>query len=107
VTSDAYQPCRTFGTCSLPPLHASEEEPEEDLTSSIVEEEEEENLTVLEKINAVLDRPILDANDWSDQGPIVEPLKKFVRSQPEVSSVTFSIIVVLGLLGTIRFINSL
>jgi hypothetical protein len=105
VTSDAYQPCRTFGTCSLvPPLHASEEEPEEDLTSSIVEEE---NLTVLEKINAVLDRPILDANDWSDQGPIVEPLKKFVRSQPEVASVTFSIIVVLGLLGTIRFINSL
>eukprot|EP00550_Attheya_septentrionalis_P009876 CAMPEP_0198287542 /NCGR_PEP_ID=MMETSP1449-20131203/6308_1 /TAXON_ID=420275 /ORGANISM="Attheya septentrionalis, Strain CCMP2084" /LENGTH=159 /DNA_ID=CAMNT_0043985503 /DNA_START=215 /DNA_END=694 /DNA_ORIENTATION=- len=107
VTNDAYKKCRpTFGTCSIQPLHASEE-PEEDPISVVVEEEEEEDLTVLEKINAVLDRPILDANDWSDQGPIVEPLKKFVRSQPEVASITFSAMVILGLLGAVRFVNSL
>ena len=53
------------------------------------------------------DTPILDANDRRDQGPVAEALKKFVRAEPEVASVTFSVVVVIILLGLTRLAISL
>ena len=53
------------------------------------------------------DTPILDANDRSDQGPVAELLKKFVRSEPELASVTFSVVVILLLVGATRLVLTL
>mmetsp|Transcript_36175 Transcript_36175/g.84582 ORF Transcript_36175/g.84582 Transcript_36175/m.84582 type:complete len:157 (-) Transcript_36175:434-904(-) len=60
------------------------------------EDEEEEEFvapeSVLDKINAALDAPLLDPNVYSDQGEISEALKEFVRGQPEVAQVVFSFV---------------
>uniref|UniRef100_A0A6T6DXR0 Uncharacterized protein n=1 Tax=Craspedostauros australis TaxID=1486917 RepID=A0A6T6DXR0_9STRA len=59
----------------------------------------------LEQLNDALDTPILDANNKSDQGPIAEALKKFVRGQPEVASITFSAVVIIALIFIVRAVN--
>mmetsp|Transcript_43300 Transcript_43300/g.85098 ORF Transcript_43300/g.85098 Transcript_43300/m.85098 type:complete len:143 (-) Transcript_43300:133-561(-) len=48
--------------------------------------------SLLEKIEAALDAPLLDPNDYSDQGWAAEALKEFVRGQPEVAQVAFSVV---------------
>mmetsp|Transcript_2141 Transcript_2141/g.4342 ORF Transcript_2141/g.4342 Transcript_2141/m.4342 type:complete len:157 (-) Transcript_2141:373-843(-) len=61
----------------------------------------ESPLSLWDKVNKFLDTPILDANNRSDQGAIAETLKEFVRDEPELAQVTFSVVVVVVLvLGT-------
>eukprot|EP00568_Trieres_chinensis_P009690 CAMPEP_0183307824 /NCGR_PEP_ID=MMETSP0160_2-20130417/19567_1 /TAXON_ID=2839 ORGANISM="Odontella Sinensis, Strain Grunow 1884" /NCGR_SAMPLE_ID=MMETSP0160_2 /ASSEMBLY_ACC=CAM_ASM_000250 /LENGTH=161 /DNA_ID=CAMNT_0025471505 /DNA_START=87 /DNA_END=572 /DNA_ORIENTATION=+ len=60
---------------------------------------------VLSRINSFLDTPILDANDRTDQGALAEALKRFVRKDPQVASVTFSAVVLLSLTGLVRLLN--
>ena len=57
--------------------------------------QEETGGGVLDKLNSVLDTPILDANNKEDQGPIVNALKNFVRDDPDAASLTFSVVVVI------------
>jgi len=71
-------------------LLSSSPSPENETTS----DEEVEKANMLQKLNSVLDTPILDANNKADQGPVVNALKNFVRDDPEVASVTFSVVVV-------------
>ena len=66
---------------------------------------EEEEKSILDKINSFLDTPILDANDRSDQGPIAETLKRFVRREPQLASVTFSVVVVAFMFLLVRVYN--
>ena len=66
-----------------------------------------EELSVLDKINKFLDTPILDANNRSDQGAVTEALKEFVRDEPEVAQVTFSVAVVAILVLLTKIITSL
>ena len=61
-------------------------------TTTTAAEEEEGN--ILDKINKFLDTPILDANNRSNQGAVAETLKGFVRDEPEIAQVAFSIVVV-------------
>mmetsp|Transcript_42206 Transcript_42206/g.62498 ORF Transcript_42206/g.62498 Transcript_42206/m.62498 type:complete len:182 (+) Transcript_42206:45-590(+) len=49
---------------------------------------------ILDKINAFLDTPILDPNEKTDQGPIQEALKGFVRDDPETAQLAFSVFTV-------------
>jgi len=58
------------------------------------ESSSDENKSFLDKINDFLDTPILDANNRSNQGAIAEFLKEFVRDEPEIAQVTFSVVVV-------------
>ena len=61
----------------------------------------------LERLNEFLDTPILDANNRSDQGPLAEVLKDFVRSSPEVAQLAFSVVVIGLLVGLVRLFTSL
>jgi hypothetical protein len=65
----------------------------------------QDKTSLLDQLNAALDSPILDANNQADQGFVAETLKLFVRGQPEVASVTFSIIVIGMLIGLVRLFN--
>ena len=67
----------------------NEEMTEKDET--VVEETEK---SLLDKFNDFLDTPILDANNRSDQGAVAEVLKEFVRDEPEIAQVAFSVVVV-------------
>jgi hypothetical protein len=60
---------------------------------------------LFEQINDVLNTPILDANVRSDQGPVAEALKKFVRREPQVASVTFSVVVLATIALLFRLYN--
>eukprot|EP00747_Dinoflagellata_sp_TGD_P042333 gnl/TRDRNA2_/TRDRNA2_142022_c0_seq1.p1 gnl/TRDRNA2_/TRDRNA2_142022_c0~~gnl/TRDRNA2_/TRDRNA2_142022_c0_seq1.p1 ORF type:complete len:202 (-),score=26.18 gnl/TRDRNA2_/TRDRNA2_142022_c0_seq1:198-803(-) len=51
----------------------------------------------LERIKGALDQPILDANNREDQGPVAEALKKFVRDDPELASIVFSLSLITSL----------
>lgn len=62
---------------------------------------------VMDRINSFLDTPILDANDRSDQGPLVDKLKAFVRRDPQVASVTFSVVALLVFVLIARLYNLL
>ena len=68
--------------------------------------DEEESTNVLSHINKFLDTPILDANNKSNQGPVAEALKDFVKDDPQVASITFSVLVILAFLGQVRLFNS-
>eukprot|EP00560_Eucampia_antarctica_P008098 CAMPEP_0197826598 /NCGR_PEP_ID=MMETSP1437-20131217/3541_1 /TAXON_ID=49252 ORGANISM="Eucampia antarctica, Strain CCMP1452" /NCGR_SAMPLE_ID=MMETSP1437 /ASSEMBLY_ACC=CAM_ASM_001096 /LENGTH=147 /DNA_ID=CAMNT_0043427105 /DNA_START=187 /DNA_END=630 /DNA_ORIENTATION=- len=50
--------------------------------------------SLLDQLNDFLDTPILDANNKSDQGPMAEALKNFVRDESELAQITFSVAVV-------------
>jgi len=63
--------------------------------------------SLLEKLNTFLDTPILDANNRSDQGAVSEVLKEFVRDEPEIAQVTFSVAVVAILVLVTKFVTSL
>lgn len=63
-------------------------------STTLVDDIKEEG-GVLDKLNSVLDTPILDANNKEDQGPIVNGLKNFVRDDPDAASLTFSVVAVI------------
>jgi hypothetical protein len=60
---------------------------------------------LFQQINDVLNTPILDANVRSDQGPVAEALKKFVRREPQLASVTFSAVVLATIALLFRLYN--
>lgn len=94
------------GKRSVSLLFSTPDEDEEDTPALPVESEEE---SLFSKINKALDTPILDANNKDDQGALVEGLKKFVRDEPELSSISFSVIAVIFFAvltrGTMYLIN--
>jgi hypothetical protein len=59
------------------------------------EDDKNEIENPLERLNSLLDTPILDANNKQNQGPVVEALKNFVRDDAELASLTFSVVVVI------------
>ena len=71
------------------------EENNDQSATTIEEENDEDDGGVLSKLNSVLDTPILDANNKEDQGPVINALKNFVRDDPDMASVTFSVVVVI------------
>ena len=71
------------------------------------DDESEEEGSLFDKINNFLDTPILDANNRSDQGAVAETLKEFVRDEPEIAQVTFSVVVVAILALATKTIMSL
>ena len=79
----------------------------ENLSSPDIPQERsgEEGKSLLDQINSILDTPILDANDRSDQGPLAETLKRFVRREPQLASVTFSAVVVAFMFLLVRLFN--
>ena len=60
-----------------------------------------------DKLNSFLDTPILDANNRQDQGFVAETLKEFVRNEPEVAQVSFSIVVVCILVLLLKLFQSI
>eukprot|EP00535_Pseudo-nitzschia_heimii_P003857 CAMPEP_0197177096 /NCGR_PEP_ID=MMETSP1423-20130617/2824_1 /TAXON_ID=476441 /ORGANISM="Pseudo-nitzschia heimii, Strain UNC1101" /LENGTH=172 /DNA_ID=CAMNT_0042626589 /DNA_START=77 /DNA_END=595 /DNA_ORIENTATION=+ len=81
---------------------------DDDADAEITADDGDENeKSILDKINDFLDTPILDANDRSDQGPVAEALKEFVRDEPELAQVTFSVAVVAVLVAVTRLATSL
>jgi len=64
-----------------------------------------EEASLFAKINSFLDTPILDANNRSDQGAVAETLKRFVRREPQLASVTFSAVVVAFMFILVRLYN--
>ena len=61
--------------------------------------------SLFDQINDFLDTPILDANDRSDQGAVAETLKRFVRREPQLASITFSAVVVAFMFLLVRLYN--
>lgn len=92
-------------------LSAASDENEEDVStptsSDVSSKTRKDNKSILDQINAALDTPILDANERSDQGAIAEALKGFVRSEPQLASISFSAVVVVFLFILVRFFNFL
>ena len=70
-------------------------------------EQEQEPLSLLDKVNNFLDTPILDANNRSNEGAVAEVLKEFVRDEPEIAQVTFSVAVVAILVLVTRLAMSM
>ena len=66
---------------------------------------EKEETSLFDQINDFLDTPILDANNRSDQGAVAETLKRFVRREPQLASVTFSAVVVAFMFILVRVYN--
>ena len=64
-----------------------------------------EEASLFYQINDFLDTPILDANNRSDQGALAETLKRFVRREPQVASITFSAVVVAFMFLLVRVYN--
>eukprot|EP00563_Minutocellus_polymorphus_P002327 CAMPEP_0181030894 /NCGR_PEP_ID=MMETSP1070-20121207/5956_1 /TAXON_ID=265543 /ORGANISM="Minutocellus polymorphus, Strain NH13" /LENGTH=127 /DNA_ID=CAMNT_0023108263 /DNA_START=87 /DNA_END=470 /DNA_ORIENTATION=- len=64
-----------------------------------------DDASLFDQINAFLDTPILDANDRSDQGAVTETLKRFVRREPQLASITFSGVVVIFMFFLVRVYN--
>ena len=87
---------------------SDENDMEEDVlpTSNDVSKRKDKS-SIFDQINAALDTPILDANERSDQGAIAEALKDFVRSDPQLASISFSAVVVVLLFILVRFFNFL
>mmetsp|Transcript_10925 Transcript_10925/g.22686 ORF Transcript_10925/g.22686 Transcript_10925/m.22686 type:complete len:148 (-) Transcript_10925:689-1132(-) len=81
-----------------------EEDESEDERIETVDNDSEKSL--FDKVNDFLDTPILDANNRSDQGALAETLKDFVRDEPELAQVTFSVLVVVILALVTRTIMS-
>ena len=76
---------------------------DDDFNSDEVVAKDEASL--FDQINAFLDTPILDANDRSDQGAVAETLKRFVRREPQIASITFSAVVVAFMFLLVRIYN--
>ena len=66
---------------------------------------DKEETSLFDQINDFLDTPILDANNRSDQGALAETLKRFVRREPQVASITFSAVVVAFMFLLVRVYN--
>ncbi len=80
--------------------------PEDESAEETIQEETTEK-SLFDKVNDFLDTPILDANNRSDQGALAEALKEFVRDEPEIAQVTFSVVVVAILALLTRAVMSL
>ena len=87
-------------------LRSSPDDEDEPTTTDEASNETSPEESVLEKINNFLDTPILDANNRSDQGALAETLKEFVRDEPEIAQVTFSVVVVAIMVVLTRIITS-
>lgn len=83
-----------------------EDKSEDDETIETVDDEDDSEKSLFDKVNDFLDTPILDANNRSDQGALAETLKEFVRDEPELAQVTFSVVVVAILALVTRTIMS-
>ena len=66
---------------------------------------QKEESSLFDQINDFLDTPILDANNRSDQGAVAETLKRFVRREPQLASITFSAVVVAFMFLLVRLYN--
>ena len=62
--------------------------------------------SLLSRMNELLDQPLLDANIRSDEGPVKEALKSFVRDDPTIASVAFSVAATAFFVLLIRLVNS-
>jgi len=76
-------------------------------STSEQDQQEKQELSLLDKFNNFLDTPILDANNRSDEGAVAEVLKEFVRDEPEIAQVTFSVAVVAILVLVTRLAMSM
>lgn len=97
------------GTLSRTPTHLfmADEEEDSDERSDLLPTGEgaEEEKNFLQKFNDFLDTPILDANNRSDEGPVKELLKEFSRDEPELAQISFSVVVIVILLGVTKFVT--
>eukprot|EP00534_Pseudo-nitzschia_fraudulenta_P000215 CAMPEP_0201131518 /NCGR_PEP_ID=MMETSP0850-20130426/42938_1 /ASSEMBLY_ACC=CAM_ASM_000622 /TAXON_ID=183588 /ORGANISM="Pseudo-nitzschia fraudulenta, Strain WWA7" /LENGTH=151 /DNA_ID=CAMNT_0047401569 /DNA_START=98 /DNA_END=553 /DNA_ORIENTATION=- len=84
----------------------SDDETENEATTVTNTAASAEDRSPLEKLNRFLDTPILDANNRSDQGAVAETLKEFVRDEPEIAQVTFSVVVVAMMVLVTRVVLS-
>lgn len=66
---------------------------------------QKEESSLFDQINDFLDTPILDANNRNDQGAVAESLKRFVRREPQLASITFSVAVVAFMFLLVRLYN--
>jgi hypothetical protein len=82
-----------------------DDEEDESTSQEEVAVEDQEEKSILQKINAFLDTPVLDANNLSNEGPLKEALKGFVRDEPDLAQITFSVLVVIILVALIRLVN--
>ena len=115
VVVGTYHPPRPLRLSPPPVLFASDggadlDGPDEDDKKDDEEEKEEEERgssisSLIRNVDSFLDTPILDANDRTDQGLLAESLKRFVRSDPQIASITFSAIVVTFIAILIRTFN--
>ena len=78
---------------------------EDDPSTSSNNATQNEGSSLFDQINDFLDTPILDANNRSDQGAIAETLKRFVRREPQLASITFSAVVVAFMFLLVRLYN--
>ncbi len=83
------------------------EDDETETTEGEASSEDSSEKSLLDKLNSFLDTPILDANNRSDQGALAETLKEFVRDEPEIAQVTFSVVVVAIMVVLTRIVTSL
>ncbi len=83
-----------------------EEDESEDEDERIETVDDDSEKSLFDKVNDFLDTPILDANNRSNQGALAETLKDFVRDEPELAQVTFSVAVVAILALVTRTIMS-
>jgi hypothetical protein len=88
-------------------LRSTPDDKSDDESSEIETPNETESSSILDKINDFLDTPILDANNRSDQGAVAETLKEFVRDEPEIAQVTFSVVVVAVMVVVTKAVTSL
>ena len=93
LTSNRYQVLSLVQVFSSPTSEEDDDSYNEESTTLVDDIKEEGG--VLDKLNSVLDTPILDANNKEDQGPIVNGLKNFVRDDPDAASLTFSVVAVI------------
>ena len=70
------------------------------------DDDDSSEASLFDKVNNFLDTPILDANNRSDQGAVAETLKEFVRDEPEIAQVTFSVVVVAMMVLVTRVVLS-
>ena len=99
-----------FGTIPILRLRsATDDGNENESTNSVAEEAGDggNEKSLLDKVNDFLDTPILDANNRSNQGAVAETLKEFVRDEPEIAQVTFSVVVVAIMVLVTRIATSL
>lgn len=82
------------------------EDDETETTEGEASSEDSSEESLLDKLNSFLDTPILDANNRSDQGALAETLKEFVRDEPEIAQVTFSVVVVAIMVVLTRIVTS-